>query len=128
MRSHLQQMETNGEAADFILHQHDFVGDSAELTPDGKDKILEIGTRMRSTPFPVLVERTWNNANPELDLWRRDLVAEILTDLGNADANHRVIVAPAYGPGQQAVGSQLESSISARQSAKPFLEISHLNP
>lgn len=102
-RAHFHQMETNAEAADFILHYSDFVGESAELTPDGKDKILEISSRMRSAPFPVLVERTTNNADPELDAFRRQLVAQVLTDLGNPDANNRTFVSPAYGPGKHSL-------------------------
>lgn len=99
-RAHFHQMQTNGEAMDFILFQKDFVNQSAELTPDGKDKILEIAARMRSAPFPVIVERTYNNADPEVDAHRRAIVAQILTDLGNPDANNRVFVSPAYGPGK----------------------------
>jgi hypothetical protein len=93
-------MQTNAEAMDFVLFQKDFVLDSAELTPDGKDKILEIAARMRSAPFPVIVERTWNNADPELDAHRRAIVAQILNDLGNTDANNRTFVSNAYGPGK----------------------------
>ena len=96
-------MQTNGEAMDFILFQKDFVLDSAELTPDGKDKILEIAARMRSAPFPVIVERTYNNADPELDAHRRALVAQILFDHGNPDANNRTFVALAYGPGKHSL-------------------------
>lgn len=103
MRAHMHQQQTNGEAMDFILFQKDFVLDSAELTSDGKDKILEIAARMRSAPFPVVVERTWNNADPELDAHRRALVAQILTDLGNGDANNRTFVSPAYGPGKSSL-------------------------
>lgn len=99
VRSHYQVMETNAEASDFIIHQHEFIAETAQLTPDGKDHILEIAARMRSAPFPVLIERTWNNADPELDAHRRNLVAQILTDLGNPDAQHRTVVATTYGPG-----------------------------
>jgi hypothetical protein len=98
-RAHWHTQEANGEAADFILHRCDFVGETAELTPDAKDRILEIGARMRSTPFPVLVERSRNNADPELDALRRDVVCSILADLGNRDAGTRVVVSPAYGKG-----------------------------
>ena len=108
MRAHLHQMETNGEAADFILFQMDFVGQSAELTPDGKDKVLEMAARMRSAPYPVVIERTWNNADPELDAHRRQLVAQVLTDLGNPDAQNRVFVSPAYGPGKHTVDAIIE--------------------
>src|SRR5580704_11953954 len=57
-RAHFHTMQTNGEAGDFILHQMDFVGDTAELNNDGRDHIQEIAARLQSTPFPVLVERT----------------------------------------------------------------------
>ena len=40
VQSHYQVMETNGEAMDFILFQHEFMGETAQLTPDGKDHIL----------------------------------------------------------------------------------------
>jgi hypothetical protein len=99
VRSHYQVMQTNAEASDFIIYQHEFMGETAQLTPDGKDHILEIAARMRSAPFPVLIERTWNNADPELDAHRRNLVAQILTDLGNPDAQQRTVVATSYGPG-----------------------------
>lgn len=102
-RAHFHQMQTNAEAADFILYQKDFVLESAELTPDGKDKILEIAARMRSAPFPVLVERTWNNADPELDAHRRAIIAQILTDHGNPDANNRTFVSPTYGFGKSSL-------------------------
>ena len=51
-----QVMETNAEASDFILHQRDFVGETTQLTPDGKDHLMEIAARMRANPFPVVVE------------------------------------------------------------------------
>jgi len=93
------EMETNAEAVDFVIHDLDFVGQTTELTSDGKDHVLEIAARMRAQPFPVVVERFPNNADPELDLARRNLVAQVLTDFGNSDAQQRVIVAPSYTPG-----------------------------
>jgi len=93
------QMETNGEAADFILYDNDFVGQTAELTPAGKDKLPEIAARMRSAPFPVLVERTMHNSDPELDQLRRRLIAQILIDMGNPDANQRTVVSQPYSNG-----------------------------
>lgn len=102
-RAHFHQMQTNAEATDFILYQMDFVGQTAELTPDGKDKINEIGARMRSSPFPVLVERTYNNSDPELDAHRRDLIAMVLAEKGNPDASNRVFVSPTYGLGKSSL-------------------------
>ncbi|MEZ6066152.1 MAG: hypothetical protein R3B90_10685 [Planctomycetaceae bacterium] len=82
VRAWYQVMETNGEASDFILHRHDFVGETARLTPDGRDHIWEIAARMPSTPFPVIVERSENNSNPELDALRRQVVVNVLTNFG----------------------------------------------
>lgn len=106
VRAHIQVMETNAEAADFIFHLHEFVGETAELTPDGKDHVLEVAARMRSAPFPVLIERSENNSDPELDALRRNLIAHILTDLGNPDAQQRTVVATPYSPGY--VGNRAE--------------------
>lgn len=99
VRAHYQVMETNAEATDFVFHQHDFVGETAELTSDGKDKLMEIHARMNAQPFPVIVERTTNNADPELDALRRNLIAQILTDFGHYDAQQRTVVSTTYGPG-----------------------------
>lgn len=96
VRNHWHQQEMNGEADDFILHRHEFVNNTAELNCAGKDHIMEIEARMRSAPFPVLIERSEHNSDPEIDQLRRTIVAQILSDHGNPDAMHRVLVAPAY--------------------------------
>lgn len=98
-RAHYHTMQTNGEAGDFILHHHEFIGNTAELSPYGRDHIYEIAARMRSAPFPVIIERTENNSDPELDAHRRQLVARILSDLGNQDAEQRTVVSQAYEKG-----------------------------
>lgn len=92
-------METNGEAADFVIYRNEFVENSSELTPYGRDHIAEIAARMPSAPFPVLVQRSMNNADPELDHIRRDLVVRVLTDLGNQDADQRTVVSQPYSNG-----------------------------
>jgi hypothetical protein len=99
VRAHYHTMEANGEASDFIIHDHEFAGNTAELTPSGRDHIAEVGARMRSTPFPVLIERSENNSDPELDAHRRQIVAQVLYSMGNPDADQRTIVAQAYGKG-----------------------------
>lgn len=108
VRAHYQAMQTNGEAADFIMHRCDFVGETAELTPQGRDHILEIGARMRSAPFPVLVERSDNNSNPQLDAERRTMTALVLNDLGNPDADQRTFVSPAYGRGETSYEGEID--------------------
>lgn len=99
VRAHYHTMHTNGEASDFILYRHDFQESSAYLTSAGKDRLLEMAARMRSAPFPIIVERSMNNDDPELDDLRRRLVSSVLTDLGNNDAEQRVFVSQAYDPG-----------------------------
>jgi hypothetical protein len=106
VRAWYQVSETNAEAADFIIHVHDFVGDTARLTPDGRDHIWEIAARMRSVPFPIIVERSENNSNPELDSLRRQLVVSVLTSFGNADADQRTVVSMPYGPGYNAIQAE----------------------
>lgn len=107
-RSHFGVMQTNGEASDFILHRYHFVGETSELAPEGKDRIQEIAARMRSAPFPVLVERSENNSNPQLDAERRQVTAMILHELGNADADQRTLVSPAYSLGMRPIESQFD--------------------
>ena len=107
-RAHFHTMQTNGEAGDFILYRHDFVGETAELNVDGRDHVNEIAARLQSTPFPVVVERSENNANPQLDGERRQMVALVLHDLGNLDADQRTFVGPAYGRGQSSIESQVD--------------------
>jgi hypothetical protein len=89
-------MEANAEAADFILHQNEFVGDTADLTAYGKDHILEIAARARSAPFPIIVERSENNATPAIDDRRRAAVSQFLMERGVNDALDRTVIAPAY--------------------------------
>lgn len=99
LRAHLHTEQTNAEATDFVFNLVDFVGETPHLTPDGKDHMMEVAARMRSVPFPVLIERTPNNANPQLDAERRMVVARHLADLGNPDADQRTIVAMPYSRG-----------------------------
>ncbi len=96
VRAHYHQMEMNAEASDFIMHRYEFVRNTGELNCAGKDHVMEIAARMRSVPFPILVERSEHNSDPELDQLRRNLIAQILTDFGNADASQRCIVATPY--------------------------------
>ncbi|MCA9058177.1 MAG: hypothetical protein KDA85_06745 [Planctomycetaceae bacterium] len=109
-RAHWHTMETNAEAADFILYRYEFVDNSSELTPYGRDHIQEIAARMPSAPFPVLVERTINNSDPELDQIRRDLVVQVLTDLGNPDADQRTVVSQPYGDGINSMEGEFDYS------------------
>lgn len=99
LRSHTHAMQTNAEATDFVFNQNEFVGETTELTTDGKDHVLEVAARMRSAPFPVIVERSPNNTDPRLDTERRQVIAQYLGELGNPDAQQRVFVATPYSRG-----------------------------
>ncbi|MEZ6059982.1 MAG: hypothetical protein R3C19_06445 [Planctomycetaceae bacterium] len=109
-RAHWHMMETNGEASDFVIHRSEFVDNSSELSPYGRDHIQEIAARMSSAPFPVLVERSVNNSDPELDAIRRNLVSRVLTDLGNPDADQRTVVAQPYSNGINSIEGEADLS------------------
>jgi hypothetical protein len=96
-QAYYEAMQTNGQAAAFTIHQFEFIGTSSELSPAGKDHLLEIAGRAHSVPFPVVIERTDGNSNPTLDEHRRASVAQVLLDLGIGDAARRTIVAPDNG-------------------------------
>ncbi|MFO1019101.1 MAG: hypothetical protein U0903_00150 [Planctomycetales bacterium] len=98
-RAHYHAMQTNAEATDFVINLNEFEADTTQLTRDGRDHLLEVGARMRSAPFPVLVERCENNSNPELDSDRRVVVARYLAEMGNPDAEQRTIVGTPYSRG-----------------------------
>lgn len=98
-RAHWHTQETNGEANDFVIYRNEFVDNTSALSTYGRDHIAEIAARMSYSPFPVLVQRSWNNADPELDAIRRQLVVRVLTDLGNTDADQRTVVSQPYTNG-----------------------------
>ena len=106
VRTHYHQMETNGEAFDFVMHRNEFVGFTAELNSFGLDHILEIAARARSAPFPILIERSENNSDPELDQHRRQMVSLMLSQMGVPNAQSRVIVSQSYAPGMNGEEAQ----------------------
>jgi hypothetical protein len=106
-----QQQESNAEASDFVVHEHEWVGNSTDLNAAGKEHVKQIAARAAEVPFPILVERSSMSVDPdtrfrfpvhnneELDLQRREFVVEALGRLGLVDAEQRVVVAPALTPG-----------------------------
>ena len=108
VRSHYHTMEANAEASDFVINRCEFRSDSAELTPSGRDRVMEIAARMRSAPFPVLVERSINNSDPELDQHRLRIVTQILTDHGNPDAAQRTFVSTPYSKGINSLEGEVD--------------------
>ena len=97
--SHWETQQTNAEASDFILYDHEFVGNTAKLNTGGKKHLLQIALRVEQVPFPVVVEQSPRNRNPRLDTQRRQAVVDTLTKLGLELVDSRVVVAPAFNEG-----------------------------
>jgi hypothetical protein len=106
-----QQQEEHAEASDFVIHEHEWVGNSSKLNAAGMEHVKQIAVRAPSNSFPVLVERSSMSVDPqsqhkfpvngheELDWERRQLVTQALSEMGVPDADNRVVVSPALAPG-----------------------------
>ena len=97
--SHWETQQTNAEAAKFIFHDHEFVRDTAELAPSTKKHLMAVALRMEHVPFPILIEETQYNRNPELDQKRRKMIVEQLGRLGVENAEGRVVIANSFAEG-----------------------------
>lgn len=98
-----ETQQTNAEAADFILHDHEFVQNSALLTPGAKRHLESVALRLEHAPFPVVIERSEFGARPEMDEARRRMVVEQLARIGVTNAEARVVVAHSFAPGITAI-------------------------
>lgn len=106
-----QQQEENAEASDFVVHEHEWVGNSSQLNAAGMDHVKQIAARLGAVPFPVIIERSSMSVAPasrhqfpvngheELDMERREFVSRALKAFGVNHADERVVVAPALTPG-----------------------------
>ncbi len=103
--AHWETMQTNAEAADFIFYDHEFVGQTPELTPLGRKHLLSVALRLKHVPFPVVVEELPDEKNPALDQARRAAIVNLLAELGHPreEIDARVITAPAFTAGLSAV-------------------------
>jgi len=103
--------EANAEASDFVIHEHEWQGNSATLNDRGKEHVKMIATRANEQKFPILIEPSSKSVreetefhypvhnDDELDARRRVLVVEALQVLGVPDAEERVVLSPAYSRG-----------------------------
>lgn len=106
-----QAQEQNAEAADFIVYEHEWAGNSAMLNQDGKEHINQIAARANMHRFPIVIEPATKSprddtqyfypvhGDKELDARRRAMMVEALQLLGVPDADERVVVATSYSPG-----------------------------
>jgi len=101
--AHWETQQANAEAADFIFYDHEFTGDTAELAPGAKKHLMEVALRLPHVPFPVVVEQSAHDAQPELDARRRQTIVEQLARLGLENVQGRVVVASAFAEGFTAI-------------------------
>lgn len=112
--------ELNAEASKFVVYAHEFElnkGDMGgwKLNEFGEDHVQRIAANLnRGSTFMVVVERSRTGVregteyelpihyNEELDAKRRKVIIAALTALGVADAESRVIIAPAFAEGLDA--------------------------
>lgn len=114
----MEQQEVNAEASKYVIYVHEFklpeqhegrVVSPLRLNTYGEDHVKRIAASLRAgANFPVVVERSQTSVdpnttykypvhfNPDLDLKRREVVVAALTEMGIADAEQRVVVAPAF--------------------------------
>ena len=94
-----ETQQTNAEAAGFIFYDHEFVGETDQLTAGGRSHLLQMALRLPHVPFPVVVEQSVGNTKTQLDRKRRETVVTTLTGIGVLDAEPRVVIAPAVPQG-----------------------------
>lgn len=103
--------ESNAEASDLVIHEHEWVANTESLNDAGINHLMRIMSRVHQTPFPVVIEpssqsvrETTEHKFPihndiKLDLRRRDVIVDTLIKRGVTDAQNRVQVGPATAPG-----------------------------
>jgi len=108
-----KQQESNAEASDFVVYEHEWTGNSTQLNDAGIEHVKQIAARSDSVPFPIIVQRSSMSVregtkygfpihnDEELDLQRREFLVSALLQLGVQDADQRILVAPALTPGFQ---------------------------
>jgi hypothetical protein len=103
-----ETQQTNAEAADFIFYDHEFRGNTAELAPGARRHLEQVALRLAHVPFPVVIEQSPHNKQPQVDEARRRAIVEHLARMGVADCHDRVIIAGAFPEGltaQEAEGA-----------------------
>ena len=94
-----ETQQTNAEAADFIFYDHEFVGDTAKLTPAAKSHLEQVAVRLEHVPFPVVIEESTLDPRNKLDQARRRTIIESLARMGVMDVEKRVVMANAFPAG-----------------------------
>src|SRR5690606_24791010 len=94
-----KQQESNAEASDFVVYEHEWSGNSTDLNDAGIEHVKQIAVRSANVPFPIVIERSSMSSRPgtkygfpvhndeSLDLERRELIVSALAQLGVQDAD-----------------------------------------
>jgi hypothetical protein len=98
-----ETQQTNAEAADFIFYDHEFRGDTAELTPGAKRHLESVALRLEHVPFPIVIEQSPHNGRIALDKARRQTIVMHLNRMGITNADERVVIASAFAEGYTAI-------------------------
>jgi hypothetical protein len=101
-----ETQQANAEAADFIFYDHEFRGNTEQLSPGAKKHLEQVALRLEHVPFPVVIEQSMHNAAPELDQRRRQMIVEQLARMGALNVEERVIVANAFPEGYTGIESE----------------------
>lgn len=114
-----QSQEARAEASEFVIYQHEFQDDAPYLNFCGQSHVKQIAARLQYCPnMPVVIQPDMTkidestefkypvHPDPVLDLKRREMIVLALQEMGVADAEKRVVVAPAYAEGFTAVEAQ----------------------
>jgi len=103
--------ESNAEASDFVIHEHEWVANTDSLNDAGINHLMRIMSRIHEVPFPVVLEPSSQSVREttlhkfpihndlKLDTSRRDVIVDTLMKRGVTDAQNRVHVGPATAPG-----------------------------
>jgi hypothetical protein len=107
--------EANAEASDFVIHEHEFNGNTSQLNALGESHVRQVAARMQETSFPVIIEQSSMSkrdsdehgfpvhGDPALDQRRREVLVHTLIELGAKDVENKVVVAPALTPGYELI-------------------------
>ena len=114
-----QSQEARAEASDFVIYIHEFEYEAPWLNYCGKSHVKQIAARLQYCPnLPVVIQPDMTKVdestefkypihpNPELDMKRREMIILALQEMGVADAEKRVVIAPAWAEGFTATEAQ----------------------
>ena len=111
-----KDQESNAEASDFVIHEHEWVANSESLNDMGINHLMRITARAPEVPYPIVVEPSSQSVrrettlhqfpihnDVELDIRRREVIVNAMTQRNIMDATTRVMIGPATVPGFESI-------------------------